>query len=85
MRKISLKKKEKKGQNTFLGYPFCQAASGGPNTSTAASSPSPEIDAVLTEAIKACVQKSGASVVAIENISSISAFTGAREKGLALK
>ncbi|KAF0884614.1 HP1B3 protein, partial [Crocuta crocuta] len=36
-----------------------------PRQTPMASSPRPKMDAVLTEAIKACFQKSGASVVAI--------------------
>ncbi|XP_013009253.2 heterochromatin protein 1-binding protein 3 isoform X5 [Cavia porcellus] len=61
------KEKEKKVKKTIPSWATLSASqlARAQKQTTMASSPRPKMDAILTEAIKACFQKSGASVVAI--------------------
>ncbi|NP_001363726.1 heterochromatin protein 1-binding protein 3 isoform 4 [Homo sapiens] len=61
------KEKEKKVKKTIPSWATLSASqlARAQKQTPMASSPRPKMDAILTEAIKACFQKSGASVVAI--------------------
>ncbi|XP_054994978.1 heterochromatin protein 1-binding protein 3 isoform X1 [Sorex araneus] len=65
--KDQVKEKEKKVKKTIPSWATLSASqlARAQKQTTVASSPRPKMDAILTEAIKACFQKSGASVVAI--------------------
>ncbi|XP_073937226.1 heterochromatin protein 1-binding protein 3 isoform X4 [Castor canadensis] len=65
--KDQTKEKEKKVKKTIPSWATLSASqlARAQKQTPMASSPRPKMDAILTEAIKACFQKSGASVVAI--------------------
>lgn len=65
--KDQTKEKEKKVKRTIPSWATLSASqlARAQKQTPMASSPRPKMDAILTEAIKACFQKSGASVVAI--------------------